>query len=99
MTDPDLDPGGPKTYGSHGSGAGSGSGTLVAPRARIYSLEYLNPWQLCPTLKNLVDTRMNINRKHSTNANEYKRCMGSQSPLPIDAAFWWIFYLLILNQV
>jgi hypothetical protein len=35
---------------------------------------------------------MNINRKHSTyNANEYKRCMGSQSPLPIDAAFWWIF--------
>jgi hypothetical protein len=31
---------------------------------------------------------MNINRKHSTNV---KRALGSQSPLPIDAAFWWIF--------
>jgi hypothetical protein len=45
------------------------------------------------------DVRMQVDRKHSTHANEYKRCMGSQSPLPLDAVFWWIYLSSHIKEV
>jgi hypothetical protein len=71
LTDPDADPGGPKTYGSYESGTGCGSTTLLS--SKKYGLD---PG---PKIRKKTYSRSRIHRIQGSNC---QKGMGSRVPDP-----------------